>query len=162
MTALVGVLMGSKSDWPIMSHVCSTLDDLGVANEAHVLSAHRTPDAVAEYCATASERGLEVLVCGAGMAAALPGCAAAKTELPVLGVPMESKVNGLDSLLSMSQMPAGIPVGVLAIGRSGAVNAGLLAASILGLKHPEIREALIKFRRDQTERGLASSDPRAE
>ena len=157
---LVGVIMGSRSDWETMRHAVETLEQLGVACETRALSAHRTPDAVAQWAETAEARGLEVVIAGAGMAAALPGVIAAKTVLPVLGVPVESKLNGLDSLLSMSQMPAGIPVGVLAIGRAGAVNAALLAAAILARSRPEVRERLEVFRAEQAAAVLAQPDPR--
>ena len=142
MQPLVGVIMGSRSDWETMRHAAQTLDDLGVPYEVRVVSAHRTPDLLFEYAGTAEERGLEVIIAGAGGAAHLPGMTAAKTALPVLGVPVESKaLHGIDSLLSIVQMPAGVPVATLAIGRAGAVNAALLAAAILGDKHPQFREA---------------------
>jgi 5-(carboxyamino)imidazole ribonucleotide mutase len=158
--AVVGVIMGSRSDWDTMSHACSTLDELGVAYETRVVSAHRTPDLMADYARTAAERGLHVLIAGAGGAAHLPGMTAAHTQLPVLGVPIESKaLKGMDSLLSIAQMPAGVPVGTLAIGRSGAVNAALLAAQILALHDPEVREGLAKFRDAQTSNVLAHPDP---
>ncbi len=148
---LVGVIMGSRSDWETMQHAAATLESLGVPFETRVLSAHRTPDQLAEYAATAAGRGLEVVIAAAGGAAALPGAVAAKTALPVLGVPMESKsLNGLDSLLSMVQMPAGVPVGTLAIGKAGAVNAALLAAGILALSNPEVRARLLAYRERQT------------
>ena len=150
-TPLVGIIMGSQSDWPIMSHTKKTLDKLGVSNEARVISAHRTPDRLTEYASDAKKRGLKVIVAGAGMAAALPGATAALTPLPVLGVPMEGKVmGGLDAVLSMSQMPAGIPVGTLAVGRSGAVNAAIFAASILALSDPAIARSLDQFREEQS------------
>jgi len=159
---LVGVIMGSSSDWETMEHVAKTLTDLGVPHETRVVSAHRTPDLLFEYAASAEKRGIEVLIAGAGGAAHLPGMTAAKTVLPVLGVPVESKaLKGLDSLLSIVQMPGGIPVGTLAIGKAGAINSALLAAAILGAKHPAIREALRKFREEQTERVLANPDPAA-
>ena len=148
---LVGIIMGSQSDWPTMKNAADTLDKLGVANEMRVISAHRTPHRLTEYATEARVNGLKVLIAGAGMAAALPGAAAALTPLPVLGVPMEGKVmGGLDALLAMSQMPAGIPVGTLAVGRSGAVNAAILAASILALEDQEIAARLDQFRADQT------------
>ena len=147
---IVGILMGSRSDWTTMKNAADTLERLGIPHEARVISAHRNPDRLDAYCATARERGLKVLIGGAGMAAALPGVTAAKTPLPVLGVPMESKVNGLDSLLSMAQMPAGVPVGTLAIGRAGAVNAALLAAAILALGDETIADALQTFRAEQS------------
>ncbi len=157
---LVGILMGSVSDWETMKHATETLKQLGIPYEVRVLSAHRTPDQVMEYAATAEERGLEVIIAGAGCSAHLPGVIAAKTLLPVLGVPMQTSVlGGLDSLLSMVQMPAGVPVGTLAIGRAGAVNAALLAAAILGNKYPEIREKLHSYRQAQTQRVLESKIP---
>ena len=153
---LVGVIMGSQSDWETMQHAALQLDDLHVPYEVQIISAHRTPDLLFEYASSAAERGLEVLIAAAGGAAHLAGVTAAKTALPVLGVPMESKsLKGLDSLLSMVQMPAGIPVATLAIGKPGAINAALFALAILGIKHPPIREAYETFRRKQTERGLA-------
>ena len=157
---LVGVIMGSRSDWETMRHAVETLEQLGVPCETRALSAHRTPDAVAEWAAGAEARGLEVVIAGAGMAAALPGVIAAKTVLPVLGVPVESKLNGLDSLLSMVQMPAGIPVGVLAVGRAGAVNAALLAVAILARSRPDLRGRLERYRAEQAESVLAGADPR--
>lgn len=157
---LVGVIMGSTSDWETMEHAAKTLEQLGVAFETRVVSAHRTPDVLFEYASSAEQRGIEVIIAGAGGAAHLPGMAAAKTLLPVLGVPVESKaLKGLDSLLSIAQMPAGIPVGTLAIGKSGAINAALLAAAIAGNKHPEIREALERFRAAQSAKVLANPDP---
>jgi len=159
---LVGIIMGSSSDWETMEHAAKTLQDLGVAHETRVVSAHRTPDLLFEYASSAESRGIEVIIAGAGGAAHLPGMTAAKTVLPVLGVPVESKaLKGLDSLLSIAQMPGGIPVGTLAIGKAGAINAALLAAAILGAKHPEIREALRQFRAAQTERVLANPNPAA-
>src|SRR6266849_9270674 len=160
MQPLVGVIMGSQSDWTTLQHTADTLESLGVPCEVRVLSAHRTPDQLAEYAESAERRGLEVIIAGAGGAAALPGAIAAKTTLPVLGVPMESKLSGLDSLLSMVQMPAGIPVGTLAIGRAGAVNAALFAAAILANKYPKVREALSRYRKVQAEAVLAQHDPR--
>lgn len=160
---LVGIIMGSKSDWETMQHSVATLARLGVPHEVRVVSAHRTPDLLFEYASQAEGRGLEVLIAGAGGAAHLPGMAAAKTTLPVLGVPVQSKaLNGLDSLLSIVQMPAGIPVGTLAIGRAGAVNAALLATAILGNKHPQFRHALHQFRQEQTQSVLDGPDPRPE
>jgi 5-(carboxyamino)imidazole ribonucleotide mutase len=157
---LVGIIMGSSSDWETLEHAAKTLQELGVPHETRVVSAHRTPDLLFEYAASAEKRGIEVIIAGAGGAAHLPGMAAAKTVMPVLGVPVESKaLKGLDSLLSIAQMPAGVPVGTLAIGKAGAVNAALLAASILGAKHPQIREALRKFRAAQTEKVLRNPDP---
>jgi 5-(carboxyamino)imidazole ribonucleotide mutase len=156
----VGIIMGSTSDWEAMQHAAKTLEELGVAHETRVVSAHRTPDLLFEYSSSAEERGIEVIIAGAGGAAHLPGMTASKTVLPVLGVPVESKaLKGLDSLLSIAQMPGGIPVGTLAIGKAGAINAALLAAAILGNKYPEIREALRKFRRSQTAKVLATPDP---
>jgi 5-(carboxyamino)imidazole ribonucleotide mutase len=152
--------MGSKSDWETMQHTASTLESLGVPFEVRIVSAHRTPDLLFEYAASAEGRGIEVIIAGAGGAAHLPGMAAAKTGLPVLGVPVESKVlHGMDSLLSIVQMPAGIPVGTLAIGRAGAVNAALLATAILGNKYPFLREALHAFREKQTQTVLDNPDP---
>lgn len=157
---LVGVIMGSTSDWETMRYACESLATLGIPHEQRVVSAHRTPDLLFEYASTARDRGLEVIIAGAGGAAHLPGMIAAKTTLPVLGVPVQSKaLNGMDSLLSIAQMPAGIPVGTLAIGRAGAANAGLLAGSIVAGAHPEFVEALETFRREQTERVLAQPDP---
>ncbi len=159
---LVGIIMGSSSDWETLEHAAKTLEDLGVPHETSVVSAHRTPDLLFEYAASAEKRGIEVIIAGAGGAAHLPGMTASKTVLPVLGVPVESRtLKGLDSLLSIAQMPGGIPVGTLAIGKAGAINAALLAAAILGAKHPEIREAYRKFRSAQTERVLANPDPKA-
>jgi len=158
---LVGILMGSKSDWEVMEHASKTLDELGIAHDVRVLSAHRTPDQTLEYAATAAQRGLEVIIAAAGGAAHLAGVVAAKTALPVLGVPMESKsLKGLDSLLSMVQMPAGIPVATLAIGKPGAINAALFAAAILANKYPEVQKALAKFREAQSRAVLEQGDPR--
>lgn len=152
--------MGSSSDWETMAHASETLHSLGIPHETRVVSAHRTPDLLYEYCESARERGIAVIIAGAGGAAHLPGMSAAKTNLPVLGVPVQSKaLAGVDSLLSIVQMPAGVPVGTLAIGKAGAVNAALLAAAILALADPEIREALDEFRRRQTEKVLAQPDP---
>jgi 5-(carboxyamino)imidazole ribonucleotide mutase len=157
---LVAIIMGSTSDWETMEHAAKTLQDLGIAHETRVVSAHRTPDLLFEYGSAAEQRGIEVIIAGAGGAAHLPGMTASKTTLPVLGVPVESKaLKGLDSLLSIAQMPGGIPVGTLAIGKAGAINAALLAAAILGNKYPEIREALRKFRQLQTAKVLATPDP---
>ena len=147
---IVGILMGSKSDWATMKNAADTLEKLGIPHEAQVISAHRNADRLDDYCASAQSRGLKIIIAGAGMAAALPGVVAAKTPLPVLGVPMESKVNGLDSLLSMVQMPAGIPVGTLAIGRAGAVNAALLSAAVLALSDEKIAKSVDRFRANQT------------
>jgi 5-(carboxyamino)imidazole ribonucleotide mutase len=153
----VGIIMGSQSDWETMQHAAAQLDDLRVPYEVEVISAHRTPDLLFEYASTAAQRGLEVIIAAAGGAAHLAGVTAAKTALPVLGVPMESKsLHGLDSLLSMVQMPGGVPVGTLAIGKPGAVNAALFATAILGIKYPEHRAAYEAFRRKQTEKGLAN------
>ena len=161
-TPLVGLIMGSRSDWETMQHAATTLDELGVPYERRVVSAHRTPDLLFEYASTAEQRGLRVLIAGAGGAAHLPGMAAAKTTLPVLGVPIESKaLSGMDSLLSIVQMPAGIPVGTLAIGRAGAVNAALLAASILAAGDAGIAERLRVFRAAQTQSVLDGPDPAA-
>lgn len=161
MKALVGVIMGSKSDWDTLQHTVATLESLDIPHEVRVVSAHRTPDLLFEYCDSARERGLEVIIAGAGGAAHLPGMAAAKTSLPVLGIPVQSKaLSGMDSLLSIAQMPGGVPVGTLSIGKSGAINAALLAASILSTHHDDIRQALDAFRRQQTEKVLAHPDPR--
>ena len=158
---LVGIVMGSQSDWETMRHAAETLTELGVPHEVRVVSAHRTPDLLFEYASTAESRGLEIVIAGAGGAAHLPGMTASKTVLPVLGVPVQSAaLSGTDSLLSIVQMPAGIPVGTLAIGRAGAVNAALLAAAMLGAKHPAIREALRAYRAKQTATVLANPDPR--
>lgn len=158
----VGVIMGSRSDWETMKHAADTLEELGVSFETKVVSAHRTPDLLFEYASTAAERGLRVIIAGAGGSAHLPGMTAAKTHLPVLGVPVQSKaLDGMDSLLSIVQMPAGVPVGPLAIGRSGAINAALLAASIIALDDEGVRERLVKFRDAQTSSVLAHPDPAA-
>jgi 5-(carboxyamino)imidazole ribonucleotide mutase len=157
---LVGVIMGSSSDWETLEHAATTLKELGVPYDTRVVSAHRTPDLLFEYAASAEKRGIEVIIAAAGGAAHLPGMTASKTVLPVLGVPVESKaLKGLDSLLSIAQMPGGIPVGTLAIGKAGAINAALLAAAILGGKYAHIREALRRFRATQTARVLANPDP---
>jgi 5-(carboxyamino)imidazole ribonucleotide mutase len=157
---LVGLIMGSRSDWETMRYCAETLDVLEVPYEQQVVSAHRTPDLLFEYAGSAEARGLQVLIAGAGGAAHLPGMAAAKTALPVLGVPVESKtLKGMDSLLSIVQMPAGVPVGTLAIGRAGAVNAALLAAAILGLRDADIRERLAAYRAEQTQTVLLDPDP---
>lgn len=154
--------MGSTSDWETMQHAAKTLESLGVPFETRVVSAHRTPDLLFEYASSAEQRGIAVIIAGAGGAAHLPGMTASKTVLPVLGVPVESKaLKGLDSLLSIAQMPGGIPVGTLAIGKAGATNAALLAAAILGIQYPEIRGTLRHFRKTQTEKVLATPDPAA-
>ncbi|MFO0851144.1 MAG: 5-(carboxyamino)imidazole ribonucleotide mutase [Gemmataceae bacterium] len=161
---LVGIIMGSRSDWETMKHAADTLTWLGVPFEAEVVSAHRTPDKLFAYAEAAAGRGLEVIVAGAGGAAHLPGMCAAKTHLPVLGVPVgteHSLLRGLDALLAIVQMPAGVPVGTLAIGKAGATNAALLAASILANKHPAIRDALLAFRAKQTQDVLEKADPRS-
>ncbi len=158
--ALVGIIMGSTSDWETMEHAAATLAALGVPHETRVVSAHRTPDLLFAYASSAEARGIEVLIAGAGGAAHLPGMTASKTVLPVLGVPVESRaLKGLDSLLSIAQMPGGIPVGTLAIGKAGAINAALLAAAILGIKYPRMREAVRQFRTSQTKRVLAHPNP---
>ncbi len=157
---LVGVIMGSRSDWETMRHAVETLDALGVPNETRVVSAHRTPDLLFEYAGTAIPRGLRVIIAGAGGAAHLPGMVSAKTTLPVLGVPVESKaLQGIDSLLSIVQMPAGVPVGTLAIGKAGAINAALLATAIVAGDHPEFRAALETFRETQTQAVLDQPNP---
>jgi len=159
---LVGLIMGSASDWNTMEHAASTLEALGVPYEVRVVSAHRTPDLLFDYAASAEARGLHVIIAGAGGAAHLPGMAASKTVLPVLGVPVQSQaLNGLDSLLSIVQMPGGIPVGALAIGKAGAINAALLAAAMLGNQYPAIREAVRVFRDRQTATVLSQPDPRS-
>jgi len=163
MTALVGIIMGSTSDWETMRFAAETLTQLGIPHEVEVVSAHRTPDKLFDYAETAESKGLEVIIAGAGGAAHLPGMTAAKTAVPVLGVPVQSKaLNGMDSLLSIVQMPAGIPVGTLAIGKAGAINAALLAAAIISNKHVQYKGALNDFRREQTDSVLANSDPRIE
>jgi 5-(carboxyamino)imidazole ribonucleotide mutase len=159
---LVGIIMGSRSDWPTLEHAAKVLDELGVAYEAEVVSAHRTPDRMFDYAATAESRGIRVIIAGAGGAAHLPGMVAAKTRLPVLGVPVQTHaLHGVDSLLSIVQMPGGVPVATFAIGHAGAKNAGLFAASILALNDAEIAGALEAFRRSQTDSVLSSPDPRA-
>lgn len=160
MKNIVGIIMGSQSDWPTLSKAAETLESLGIPFESKVVSAHRTPDLLFEYAATAEGRGIEVIIAGAGGAAHLPGMCAAKTLLPVLGVPVQSRaLNGLDSLLSIVQMPAGIPVGTFAIGESGAVNAALMAAAILARKYPPIRKSLEVYREKQTNDVLANTQP---
>ncbi|MBI6667915.1 5-(carboxyamino)imidazole ribonucleotide mutase [Pseudomonas syringae] len=161
MSALVGVIMGSKSDWSTLSHTADMLEKLGIPFEVKVVSAHRTPDLLFQYADEAEGRGIEVIIAGAGGAAHLPGMCAAKTHLPVLGVPVQSSMlSGVDSLLSIVQMPAGIPVATLAIGKAGAINAALLSASILGAKYPQFHAALKKFRTEQTDSVLDNPDPR--
>lgn len=158
--ATVGIIMGSQSDWATMSHTAETLESLGVAHECRVVSAHRTPDLLFEYAQSAYDRGLKVIIAGAGGAAHLPGMCAAKTHLPVLGVPVQSSMlSGIDSLLSIVQMPAGIPTATLAIGKAGAINAALLAASILANNDEAVREALLAYRQRQTDRVLANPVP---
>ena len=160
-TPLVGIIMGSTSDWETMRHAAEKLEEFNIPHEIEVVSAHRTPDKLFRYASTAIERGLEVIIAGAGGAAHLPGMTAAKTSLPVLGVPVQSKMlSGQDSLLSIVQMPAGIPVATLAIGTAGATNAAILAASILANKYPQYRNAIETFRSAQTQRVLAHPDPR--
>jgi len=161
MTALVGVIMGSKSDWSTLSHTAEMLEKLGIPHEVTVVSAHRTPDLLFQYAEQAEERGLRVIIAGAGGAAHLPGMCAAKTHLPVLGVPVQSSMlSGVDSLLSIVQMPAGVPVATLAIGKAGAINAALLSASIIGHEFPEYHAALKTFRDEQTQTVLDNPDPR--
>jgi len=160
MTTLVGVIMGSKSDWPTMKHAVAMLEEFGVPHEVQVVSAHRTPDLMFEYASTASERGLKVIIAGAGGAAHLPGMVAAKTIVPVLGVPVQSRaLSGQDSLLSIVQMPGGIPVGTLAIGEAGAKNAGILAAQIVANENETIREKVAAFRAKQTQDVLDNPNP---
>ena len=160
MSIKVGIIMGSRSDWDTMQHASETLDALGVPYEVKVVSAHRTPDLLFEYAEGAAERGLEVIIAGAGGAAHLPGMTAAKTRVPVLGVPVQSKaLSGMDSLLSIAQMPAGVPVGTLAIGKAGATNAALLAAAIVANSDDTVAEALDRFRQRQTDRVLSNPDP---
>jgi 5-(carboxyamino)imidazole ribonucleotide mutase len=157
---LVAIIMGSQSDWPVLSHAADMLKELNIPFDAEIVSAHRTPDKLYDYVSGAADRGIEVIIAGAGGAAHLPGMAAAKTRLPVLGVPMPTHtLNGIDSLLSIVQMPAGIPVGTLAIGKAGAINSALLAAAILGLKYPEIAKALEQFRQKQTDNVLNNAKP---
>jgi len=162
MKPLVGIIMGSQSDWETMQHASTALESLGIAHEVKVVSAHRTPDLLHEYAESAVTRGLQVIIAGAGGAAHLPGMSAAKTRLPVLGVPIESKaLKGMDSLLSIVQMPAGVPVGSMAIGKAGAINAALLAAAILATHDEKLATALDAYRKDQTDAVLANSDPRS-
>ena len=157
----VGIIMGSRSDWDTMQHTSATLEELGVSFEVRVVSAHRTPDLLFDYAGNALERGLKVIIAGAGGAAHLPGMTAAKTRVPVLGVPVQSKaLSGQDSLLSIVQMPAGIPVGTMAIGKAGAINAALLAAAIVANGDTDVANALDQYRQDQTDRVLANADPR--
>ncbi len=161
MTALIGIIMGSTSDWDTMMHAAETLKQLNIPHDVEVVSAHRTPDKLFHYAESAEGKGIEVIIAGAGGAAHLPGMTAAKTSIPVLGVPVQSKaLNGMDSLLSIVQMPAGIPVGTLAIGRAGAINAALLAASIVSNKHSEYRDAVNDYRKKQTDRVNENPDPR--
>ena len=161
-TPVVGVIMGSRSDWETMRHAVETLQELDIAHETQVVSAHRTPDLLFKYAASAAERGLKVLIAGAGGSAHLPGMAASKTHLPVLGVPVETKtLKGMDSLLSIVQMPAGVPVGTLAIGRAGAINAAILAASILALSDPALSGRVRAYRAAQTQAVLDNPDPAA-
>ncbi len=163
MSALVGVIMGSKSDWATLQHTAEMLDRLDIPHEIQVVSAHRTPDLLFDYAANAESHGIEVIIAGAGGAAHLPGMCAAKTHLPVLGVPVQSSMlSGVDSLLSIVQMPAGVPVATLAIGKAGAINAALLAASILGNKYPQYAQKLKTFRAEQTQTVLDNPDPRLE
>ncbi|GHC17188.1 5-(carboxyamino)imidazole ribonucleotide mutase [Aidingimonas halophila] len=159
----VGVIMGSKSDWPVMKHAVDMLERLGVVYETKVVSAHRTPDLLFDYAKSAADRGIQVIIAGAGGAAHLPGMVASQTPLPVLGVPVESKsLKGLDSLLSIAQMPGGVAVGTLAIGKAGATNAGLLAAQILSLSDESVRDAVAAYRRAQTQKVLDNPDPHDE
>lgn len=161
MQPLVGVIMGSKSDWETMQHCVEILEKLKIPYESKIVSAHRTPDLLFEYASSAEDRGLKIIIAAAGGAAHLPGMVAAKTILPVLGVPIKSEaLNGVDSYLSIAQMPAGIPVGTLAIGKAGAINAALLSAAILATERSEIKKALQKFRREQNENVLKHPDPR--
>ena len=163
MSALVGIIMGSTSDWETMEFAAQTLEKLGIPHEVEVVSAHRTPDKLFAYAESAESKGLEVIIAGAGGAAHLPGMTASKTAIPVLGVPVQSKaLNGMDSLLSIVQMPAGIPVGTLAIGKAGAINAALLAAAIISNKHTQYKKPLNDFRQQQTDTVLENSDPRGE
>lgn len=161
MNAQIGIIMGSKSDWETMLHASTILDKLGVSHEVKVVSAHRTPDLLFEYAGSAVGRGLKVIIAGAGGAAHLPGMVASKTRLPVFGVPVESKaLNGMDSLLSIAQMPAGVPVGCMAIGKAGATNAALLAAAVLAIDDSAVAAALDEYRMQQTKRVQQNPDPR--
>jgi 5-(carboxyamino)imidazole ribonucleotide mutase len=161
MSAQIGIIMGSQSDWDTMRHASETLDSLGIAHDVQIVSAHRTPDLLYEYAESAVDRGLQVIIAGAGGAAHLPGMTAAKTRLPVLGVPVESKaLKGMDSLLSIAQMPGGVPVGCMAIGKAGAINAALLAAAILANSDSHVAAALDAYRKNQTDTVLAGADPR--
>jgi len=161
MQPVVGIIMGSKSDWPTMEHAANMLDELGVAYEVKVVSAHRTPDLLFDYAKQAESAGIQVIIAGAGGAAHLPGMAASQTNLPVFGVPVQSKaLNGLDSLLSIAQMPGGVAVGTLAIGTAGAKNAGLLASQVIALQDPKVKNAINDFRAKQTETVLSQPDPR--
>ncbi|UZE97438.1 5-(carboxyamino)imidazole ribonucleotide mutase [Alkalimarinus alittae] len=163
MQPLVGLIMGSKSDWPTMENAATMLDKLGIAYEAKVVSAHRTPDLLFDYAKSAESKGIQVIIAGAGGAAHLPGMVASQTSLPVLGVPVQSRtLNGVDSLLSIAQMPGGVAVGTLAIGKAGATNAGLLAGQILALQNPSIKKAVDEFRANQTQTILDNPDPRGE
>ncbi|MCH6549217.1 MAG: 5-(carboxyamino)imidazole ribonucleotide mutase [Gammaproteobacteria bacterium] len=163
MNAKIGIIMGSRSDWETMQHSSETLDALGIPYEVQVVSAHRTPDRLFEYAESAVQRGLHVIIAGAGGAAHLPGMTASKTRLPVLGVPIQSAaLQGMDSLLSIAQMPAGIPVGSMAIGKAGAINAALLAAAILGISDDKVAAALDAHRQSQASAVLENSDPRSE
>ena len=158
---LVGIVMGSQSDWETMTHAADTLTQLGIPFETEVVSAHRTPDKLFQYAETAAQKGLEVIIAGAGGAAHLPGMLASKTHLPILGVPVQSaSLNGLDSLLSIVQMPGGVPVATFAIGKPGAINAGLFSAEILGLKYPDIHKAILAFRQKQTQQVLDNPFPK--
>lgn len=160
---LIGVIMGSSSDWDTLQYTADTLTELGIPYEVEVVSAHRTPDKLFAYASSAAERGLAVIIAGAGGAAHLPGMAASKTALPVLGVPVQSKsLNGVDSLLSIVQMPAGVPVGTMAIGKAGAINAALLACAMLGAQYPQYRTAYESYRQRQTDKVLANPDPRTD
>ncbi len=162
MNTKIGIIMGSQSDWETMRHTVKVLEQLGIDHEVKVVSAHRTPDLLFEYAENAHSRGLQVIIAGAGGAAHLPGMTAAKTRLPVIGVPVQSKaLNGMDSLLSIAQMPGGIPVASMAIGKAGATNAALFAAAILAIEDAQVATALDKFRARQTEKVLADDDPRA-